>query len=301
MSDEEEATLNIGALSVATGVPVETIRTWERRYGFPQSSRNDAGHRIYELAAIEHLRLITSILDQGYRPSQLAGCSCEELEALLVKSTGGDQHRAFSEDCGVWLQCWSEAVSDLDRQRFERQLRAEYGQMSALNFLDHRLSPFLTELGHEWAAGNFGVVHEHFASECIRDFLAALWRPLSATARGATVILTTFSGEEHCLGLHMASLAVSMAERRVVFLGTNMPVDEIVSAVAKTGAATVALSISTNVDEERARSCLTQLRESLGSSVEILVGGGGAPDEAPGTAVIPSLKGLYDYLAGDQA
>jgi DNA-binding transcriptional regulator YiaG len=40
----EPVTLSIGTLSSATGVPVDTLRTWERRYGFPApTARTEIG------------------------------------------------------------------------------------------------------------------------------------------------------------------------------------------------------------------------------------------------------------------
>jgi MerR family transcriptional regulator, light-induced transcriptional regulator len=38
------------------GVSTNTLRSWERRYGFPQPKRSEGGHRQYELDEIEALR-----------------------------------------------------------------------------------------------------------------------------------------------------------------------------------------------------------------------------------------------------
>src|SRR5678815_1286064 len=51
-----EGLLSIGALSAATGIPAETIRSWERRYGFPAAGRKPSGHRVYDLATVLRLR-----------------------------------------------------------------------------------------------------------------------------------------------------------------------------------------------------------------------------------------------------
>src|SRR5687768_4224959 len=54
--------LSIGALSRATGVPADTLRTWERRYGFPAAERTESGHRRYSLLTLERLRLMVRAL-----------------------------------------------------------------------------------------------------------------------------------------------------------------------------------------------------------------------------------------------
>lgn len=305
MSSQDEATLNIGALSTATGVPVETIRTWERRYGFPESARNEAGHRIYRLDTIEHLRLITAILAEGYRPSQLQGQSREELAELLRRTTGEDENDQAAADegdeevCEEWIQEWLAGVTQLNRGQFSSDLRREYNRMDALAFLKCRIGPFLVALGEGWAAGNLSVLHEHFASECIRDFLTATWRPMSEMARGELVILATLSGEQHCLGLHMAALVAALADRSILFIGSSAPVEAIAEAVSNSEAQTVAISISRYADVEASQSFLEQLRQLVGSDVDIVIGGQGASDNMTAGEVVDDLEEFYDFLRLD--
>lgn len=301
MSQQDEATLNIGALSMATGVPVETIRTWERRYGFPKSQRNDAGHRIYGLDTIEHLRLITAILARGYRPSQLEGQTREELEELLAKTTGDEAGTVVDgtddeQVCQAWIDCWMEAVTSLDREGFEGYLRGEFSRMNALEFLRRRIDPFLEEIGDGWASGRLSVLHEHFASECIRDFLVAAWRKLSDVAGGPKVVLATFSGEQHCLGLHMAALTLAIAECRVVFLGANTPVEDIAGATVECQADAVALSISEYANSAASVSFLSRLREFVDPQIEVIVGGRGAPSDVAQVHKLEGLEELFEYF-----
>lgn len=44
------------AAAAMIGVSPSTLRSWERRYGFPQPRRTEGGHRQFELAEIEALR-----------------------------------------------------------------------------------------------------------------------------------------------------------------------------------------------------------------------------------------------------
>ena len=298
MSNEEKAMLNIGALSTATGVPVETIRTWERRYGFPESGRNDAGHRIYDLEMIEHLRLITTILSQGYRPSQLEGRTREQLQDLLEISAGHGEVDSEAEAgaCGEWAECWMEAVLRLDREQFEGYLGTDFNRHSVFDFFTHRLQPFLSQVGRAWADGEINIFHEHFASECIREFLIAAWRPLNDRAAGSPVALATLSGERHTLGLYMVATVVGVAGRPALFLGANTPVDEIVSAAQRAGVTAVAISISEHANTAESIRSLTRLREALDASVEILVGGRGAPTAVTGVITLDDLEEIYHHL-----
>ena len=75
----------IGVLSHLSGVPADTIRTWERRYKLLAPERDARGRRIYSAQQLARLRLIASLNDHGERIADLARLSDEELEqrALL--------------------------------------------------------------------------------------------------------------------------------------------------------------------------------------------------------------------------
>jgi len=49
--------IRTNAAAVMLGVSPNTLRSWERRYGFPSPQRSPGGHRQYALAEIEALRM----------------------------------------------------------------------------------------------------------------------------------------------------------------------------------------------------------------------------------------------------
>jgi hypothetical protein len=63
--------LSIGALSAATGIPVETLRTWERRYGYPRPQRKPSGHRVYPVTAVPRLRRVAQAIARGHRAAEV--------------------------------------------------------------------------------------------------------------------------------------------------------------------------------------------------------------------------------------
>ena len=70
-----------------TGLAKETLRVWERRYDFPRPERDTFGERVYPSDQVIKLRLIKRLIDLGYRPGKVIGCTAEELQALAQKST----------------------------------------------------------------------------------------------------------------------------------------------------------------------------------------------------------------------
>lgn len=74
-----EELYRIGAVAKRTGITPECLRAWERRYGLEPADR--AGRtRFYNLAQVERLCAIKSLLDQGHPISTLIHLSSEELQ-----------------------------------------------------------------------------------------------------------------------------------------------------------------------------------------------------------------------------
>ena len=292
----DPAPLSIGALSRATGVPSETIRTWERRYGFPDAERTPSGHRRYSLQTAERLRLVTQVLQLGYRPSTALAADVETLREIL-RGAKGEPHEATTpapEESP--LERWFEHVERFESRALERELRSAWGELDASQFLQDRVAPFLFGLGERWARGELGVRHEHFASERLREFLSAQWRPLSDAATGPTYLLATLPGEQHVLGLHLAATVVALAGGRVVFLGADTPAEEIARAAEHHSAQAVLLSAAQGADRERNERSLEQLRRQLPAQVSLALGGGGFSGYADQDTHFESLAELDEWL-----
>jgi hypothetical protein len=81
--------LTIGALSRATGMPVETLRTWEQRYGFPSAARKPSGLRVYPVGVVSRLRRMADALARGHRAGEVVPASDEDLVRLLAATASG--------------------------------------------------------------------------------------------------------------------------------------------------------------------------------------------------------------------
>ena len=82
----EGGALPIAAVERETGLSKDTLRVWERRYGFPQPGRDGAGERIYPAEQVERLRVIARLLNAGERPGQIVALPLAELRQRLQAS-----------------------------------------------------------------------------------------------------------------------------------------------------------------------------------------------------------------------
>jgi len=299
--------LSIGALARAVGVPVETLRTWERRYGVPAPERTDSGHRRYSMATLAHLRLVRAAIHGGQRASAALSATEPELQALVAQqaegqltAANGDGARASSQppaDAAATrdvIARWLEQIRRFDGRSLDRELRSSLAAMGALRFLQQRMAPLIDELGERWSTSQLGIRHEHFASERLQEFMGRHWQPLSDASTGPVAVCATTSGERHTLGLHMAAFTLALNNVRVVFLGADLPAQEIAQAVHQHAARAAVLSAARGADHLRLHEECRALQGALGHDACIIAGGGGF--EPPPAGVL----GIYDLQELDQ-
>lgn len=264
----EEPLLSIGDLARATGLTVETIRMWERRYGRPHADRLASGHRRYSQAEARRLRLVADAVAHGIRPSEAVNADDAKLEALLA---------TFQPVEPADLEVWFGLARAFDARGARERLRAAASQRSPREFVSDVVGPLVAAVGRAWADGRLDVRHEHFFSEVVTETLRELTaEALAKTTEGPVVLLTTLPAERHALGLEMASLVAANAGARVILLGPDMPIDDVAAAARELGAHMVALSVSVahgGIDADRE---LALLRQALPPGVRLVAGGAGA-------------------------
>jgi methanogenic corrinoid protein MtbC1 len=291
---DEGAWLSIGALSRSTGIAVETLRTWESRYGFPVPERKASGHRVYPVAAVPRLRRIAQALSLGHRAGQVVGASEESLTRLLESSATASAPSLPSaaplpaEDVPGLLR----HVMAFNGERLSRQLLSDWARMGPVEFLEARIGPLMRAVGEGWEQNELEIRHEHFLSERIGDLLRSLRMPLEERATGPLVVFATLPGEVHGLGLQMCALVLAATGCRILYLGNEVPVAQVASLARDLSARAVAVSISSATKGAASAAALRKLREALPRRVALVAGGNGAPPSRPGTDTLHSLRDL---------
>ena len=295
--DPTGARLSIGALSRAAGIPVETLRTWESRYGFPVPERRPSGHRVYPLTILPRLRRIGEALARGHRAGQVVPASDADLRQLLgaalptpVASLPQSQSVAAG-DVPQLLRL----VESFESDRLSHALLSACARLGPLAFLETVVAPLLHAVGEAWAKGRLHVRHEHFVSERKGDVLRSLRMPLEVRASGPLVVLSTLPGEAHGLGLQMAALIFASAGCRVLYLGTQTPVPDMVTLTRDLGARALALSVSASARKRPTATLVRRVRGMLPRRTALLVGGKGAAVSSPGVHVFTDLRALEGW------
>lgn len=275
-----DGSVSIGGVAEATGLSVEVIRIWERRYGFPVPVRLPSGHRRYRAEDLRRLRLLSLALAKGHRPAQVVPLPEEELRSLL--------ERPESDTVASLL----EAVKAMDSAELRRRLHEAHQARGLLPFLCEVVSPLLERVGTLWVEGILDIQHEHLLTEVLEDLLRTLRSGFRPTPGAPVVALATLPGERHRLGLLMGALVYAAQGARVEMLGTDLPLATLASAARTLGAQTLGVSISLAGSGEVAQQLLRDLRERLPDPIQLVAGGQGAARlrRIPGVTLVRGLE-----------
>jgi methylmalonyl-CoA mutase cobalamin-binding subunit len=275
-----------------TGLSKDTLRVWERRYGFPKPLRDANGERSYPLDQVAMLRRVRRLMDQGARPGRIFALGVEAIEA---SSRGVAPQPAPGA---------SPAEIELLRTHRIAELRAVLEQTALrgglYEFVTGVAAPLATQVGEAWMRGELQVYEEHLFSEQLQAVLRGAIARLDGAGAEPRVLLSTLPGEQHGLGLLMAQAVLALEGAGCVSLGTQTPVRELADAARAERAHIVAISASSGYPAGPLKEGVASLRAALPAGVELWCGGAGAArlrQPGPGVRLVIALADIRGALA----
>lgn len=265
--------LSIASVERDTGLSKDTLRVWERRYGFPAPVRDALGERLYSVEEVDKLRLLKRLLDLGHRPGRIVRLSIEDLQQLAQSGRDVQWRSAWQIDADDDL---AGAIGLLTEHRVE-DLRARLSQrllrLGLARFVAEVVAPLNEMIGDAWTRGQVRVFEEHLYTEVMQGLLRNAINAIPPADARPRVLLATFPQEPHGLGLLMAEAILALEGCRCLSLGVQTPVLEIAQAAEAQRCDIVGLSFSAAVNPQQATAGLGELRLRLPPAVEIWAGG----------------------------
>jgi MerR family transcriptional regulator, light-induced transcriptional regulator len=259
----QDGALRIGELSKRTGVSPELLRAWERRYGLVRPTRSAGGLRLYSPVDLERVRLMRQHLAEGLAAAEAA--------ALAVGAVVGEDAAPADlppADLGDDL---ADALDRFDEPRAQAILDRLLAVATVDALLGEVVLPYLRELGERWQRGDASVAQEHFASSVLRGRLLGLARGWGLGI-GPVAVLACLPGEQHDLGLIAFGLALRERGWRIVYLGTDAPIETVEEVSRRLEPSLVVLVA---ISDDRVEPVLAQLR-ALAATHRVALAGGAA-------------------------
>ncbi len=270
-------TLSIAAVERDTGLSKDTLRAWERRYGFPSPQRDAGGERAYPIDQVEKLRTVKRLLDAGHRPGRVVSLPVDHLQQLCASTLDvgpvpvGAALATAPSDLRPHLDC----LRAHDVVGLRRALARSLARHGLARFVAEVAAPLAAVVGEAWVRGDLEVYQEHAVTEALQSILRHALATLPEPDAGARprVLLTTFPGEPHGLGLLMAESTLAVEGAAGVSLGVQTPVWDIVLAAQAYGADVVAIGFTGSVNPNHILDGLAELRAKLPASTALWAGG----------------------------
>ncbi len=297
----EAPTASIAIVERDTGLSKDTLRIWERRYGFPRPLRDSNGDRVYPADQLEKLRVIRRLMDSGLRPGKVVA---EPLHSLHARVRALPESAAYA---GGEFPAAAEALRLLQAHQVTelRQLLTHaLMQLGLQRFVVEVVAPLNELVGNAWIEGRLQIFEEHLYAEQLQHLLRQAIASLVQGEQGPRILLTTLPGEKHKLGLLMAEACLSVEGAQCMSLGVETPAWDIVEAARAHRVDIVGLSFSQTMPVKVARDGLFDLRKRLDRKIGLWAGGSlwlRACKNTPGVTIIVSLTAIPDLLCAWRA
>jgi len=228
MSAAPASSYPIRVVARMTGLSVDTLRAWERRYDAVTPERGERG-RVYTDGHVHRLKQLATLVEQGHPIGRIAGLS----DAALKKLRHDRPARAeVARDRDTDLAPLLNAVKRYELTAIDSLLNRYAVTVPPDQLIFAVVLPVLREIGARWEAGTLRPAQEHLVSSIVRSVLGGLLRTMPRPSSGPTMLFATPSGERHELGLLCGAVLAAAAGARVVYLGPDLPAADILHAAA---------------------------------------------------------------------
>jgi methanogenic corrinoid protein MtbC1 len=275
MSSAHVVQYPIRAAANLTGLSIDTLRAWERRYQAVTPVRGKRG-RVYGEGHIRRLILLRDAVARGHAIGQVAGLGDSALEKLLV----GPAPAAKTLEPNKTNHSVSDALFPVVTaiESFDyATANFHLGRLAALLPVDKLVSevvlPLMRLVGDRWLDGTLSIGQEHMTSSILRNLLGGLVRLNTSSNQSQRILFATPEGEMHEFGILAAAMLAVAGGFEALYLGSSLPSLEIVAAAERTAPRAVVVAIKASEPTQATIEELRMLAAKLPNATELWLGG----------------------------
>ena len=275
--------MTIQDVSRLSGLSIDVLRVWERRYGALQPRRLANNRRDYSRADLERAMLLRACVRSGRTISSLAALDDAGLSRLLTGMAPQNDE--------AMIAAMLAHVHENDGAGLLALLEQSADALAPHEFCDRIASPLLREVGEYWLVDEALIAKEHLTSAVLMRFLAGRTAVDPAHA-DRPLVFSTIPAERHMIGTAMAAFVAGRMGFPSYVTGGGATPEELAALVRHVGARGVGLSVVYSDADDA-------IREAAGNlpGVPLWVGGARA-GEGPWTRVesMTQFAGILNAL-----
>ena len=287
--------LPIRAVVARTGLNPDTIRAWERRYGAIEPDRSAGGTRQFSEEDVTRLLCLKELRERGFSLQTIAQLPTAELKSMR----SGDREviprvRPTQPPLSDQQQAYLDAIENLDANGALEQLHAMSEGIGNLQLILGVAIPIMWEVGDRWSQGTLGTAPEHLVRAQLKSLMTARFEQIPNPVGARKLLFTTPAGQLHEFGILAGSVLAKEAGFDVLYLGPNLPTEDIIWSVAKSQADILVLSVVRRMDSEEIRQ-MERLVDTVAPTVPVWIG---CPPEHPLIARTPKatfISSIEDF------
>ncbi len=232
---------NLKAVVEKTGVSADALRAWERRYGLPKPSRTEASHRIYSQRDIDVIKWLVARQDEGLRIGRavklwrsLEGEGQDPLRSMPFPSDTKKERMVAGDTVAELREAWLSSTLAFDERAAEQALTRAFAMYPSEAVCSQIIAEGIAQIGQKWCKGEATPQQEHFASQLAVRRLERLIAATPPPTRRGRILTASPPGEEHTIGLLTMTLLLRRAGWDVVYLGADVPLQQMEQTIEAT-------------------------------------------------------------------
>ncbi len=272
----------IRAVAKLTGLSLDTLRAWERRYQAVIPERGERG-RVYSEQNLKRLHLLREVVNQGHAIGQVARLDDHNLSLLLEPSAANDEQPGASETQAQFgsadlLGSLVGAIEQFDYAGADLELNRLAALVHPRQLIHEVVLPLMRRVGKHFCSGRFNIAQEHMASAILRNLLGTLLRMYILRDTPGRLLFATLPGELHEFGILAGAMLAAGGGLGIVYLGPNLPAEDIIIAAKRSSSQIVVLGMLAANDQVNIAA--KQVLEGLPDRTELWLAGSQAAEQA---------------------
>lgn len=230
-------TYNLMVVLKETGLKADVLRAWERRYGLPRPQRTAGGHRLYSEYDIAVVKWLKGRQVEGLSISRAVELWKDRVSAGQdpLEETPSTKIAApiptLEATIDLLRQRWLENCLAFDTFQAEETLNLAFALYPIEKVCDGILRQGLSAIGELWYLGKVSSQQEHFTSALAIRHIETLITAAPQPTRAQTVVVGCPFGELHTFPALLLSLFLQRRGVKVVYLGADIPLEQMDDAI----------------------------------------------------------------------
>jgi DNA-binding transcriptional MerR regulator len=263
-----------------TGLTADVIRAWERRYQAVTPERAANNRRLYSDLDVEKLGLLRKATSAGRRIGDIANQAIDELYKLVENDQSAAAQarniQSVRPNTGSVMEHFEEcldAINQMQPSALKASLVKAANTLGIPFLLEDLLRPLIAHIRDECRRGNMRLSQERMATAMVRSYMCTLTAHENGHDSNYNIVVTTPIGQPYDLIALRMAVAANSYGWNSIYLGTELPADEIIYTCSHTRATAVALGIARPADDPHLPNVLRQIKTSLPTMTTLIVCG----------------------------